>query len=110
MITIAFCFLFLAFYVLYYTSKRAVLTYRFNFEIWISKNPKYGKTLGTLLLILAYLLSIFSTALGVGTLFFFITLMTIGSLIIILKPLKIIPVKIILFLFLTMEILEFYYL
>ena len=109
MITIAVCILFLAFYTLYYTSKRVRLSYNIGFEKWMQKNPSFTKTIGITLLATAYVLWISATAFGVGSLSFVIALMTIGSLIVILKPLKIIPVQTIIALFAIIGIIEIYY-
>ncbi|MEM0575845.1 hypothetical protein [Flavobacterium polysaccharolyticum] len=109
MITIAFCTLFLAFYMLYYTSKRVNLTYKFAFEKWMRINPIGTKITGLCLLLVAYFLWINTMGLVSGSLFFIVTLMTIASLIVILKPLKIIPLINLLFLFIVLEILEMYY-
>lgn len=109
MITIAIGLLFLAFYTLYYTSKRVSLSYDNDFEKWMKKNPKPTKITGITLLVLSYFLWVFATALGAGTLLFFIALMTIGSLIVILKPLKIINSKSLLLLFVVMGFFEIYY-
>lgn len=109
MITIASLIVFLAFYTLYYTSKRAVLSYDLGFEKWMKKNPKQTKITGLALLLLAYSLWLFTQSLGCGTLMFFIQLMAVGSLIIILKPLKKVNSKVILALFILIALLEFYY-
>ncbi|MEO7978314.1 hypothetical protein [Flavobacterium sp.] len=109
MITIATLIVFLAFYTLYYTSKRAALSYDLGFEKWMQKNPKPTKITGLLLLLLAYVLWLFTQSLCCGTLMFFIQLMAIGSLIIILMPLKKVSSKIILLLFVITALLEFYY-
>ena len=109
MITIATLIVFLAFYTLYYTSKRAVLSYDLGFEKWMQKNPKQTKITGLVLLLLAYSLWLFTQSLCCGTLMFFIQLMTIGSLIIILMPLKKVSSKVILLLFIVAALLEFYY-
>ncbi|MGQ7946838.1 hypothetical protein [Flavobacterium sp. WC2509] len=109
MITIANSILFFAFYTLYYTSKRVPLTYNLGFEKWLQRNPNSTKIIGISLLVTSYLLWVFITAFGVGTLLFVIALMTIGSLIVILKPLQIIPLKTILLLFIIIEFLEIYY-
>ncbi|WP_281638107.1 hypothetical protein [Flavobacterium marginilacus] len=109
MITIAICVLFLAFYTLYYTSKRASLTYTFSFEKWMRNHPASTKIIGITLLLVAYILWIATFGLGSGTLFFFIALMTIGSLIVILKPLKIIKFEILILLLSLIAILEIYY-
>ncbi|MDR7208446.1 hypothetical protein [Flavobacterium piscis] len=109
MITIATIIVFLAFYTLYYTSKRAVLSYDSGFEKWMRKNPKQTKITGLILLLSAYLFWLFTQSLCCGTLMFFIQLMTIGSLIIILMPLKKVSRKVILLLFIIVALLEFYY-
>ncbi|TDO83666.1 hypothetical protein EV143_101103 [Flavobacterium chryseum] len=109
MITIASLIVFLAFYTLYYTSKRAVLSYDLGFEKWMKNNPKQTKITGLTLLLLAYIFWLFTQSLGCGTLMFFIQLMAIGSLIVILSPLKKISNKAIIVLFVIVALLEFYY-
>lgn len=109
MITIASLIVFLAFYTLYYTSKRAALSYDLGFEKWMQKNPRQTKITGLLLLASAYSVWLFSQSLCCGTFMFFIQLMTIGSLIIILKPLKKVNSIALLLLFIIVALLEFYY-
>jgi len=109
MITIASLIVFLAFYTVYYTSKRAVLSYDLGFEKWMQKNPKQTKITGLVLLLFAYSFWIFSQSLGSGTLMFFIQLMAIGSLIVLLTPLKKISRLTLLILFIIIAFLEFYY-
>ncbi|MBP1221936.1 hypothetical protein [Flavobacterium sp. 1355] len=109
MITIASLFVFISFYMFYYTSKRAVLSYDYGFEKWMNNNPKETKISGLVLLLFSYTLWLFSKSLGSGTLFFFIQLMTIGSLIVILSPLKALNSKTVAILFVLAGVLEFYY-
>ncbi|UUF15793.1 MULTISPECIES: hypothetical protein [Flavobacterium] len=109
MITIASLIVFLAFYTLYYTSKRAALSYDFGFEKWMKKNPKQTKITGLTLLVAAYAIWLFTQSLGSGTLMFFIQLMTIGSLIIILRPLKKVNSKALLTILILVALLELYY-
>jgi hypothetical protein len=109
MITIASLIVFLAFYTLYYTSKRAVLTYDLGFEKWMKNNPRQTKITGLSLLLLAYTFWLFTQSLGCGTLMFFIQLMTVGSLIILLTPLKKVNSKALLLLFIGIALLEFYF-
>jgi hypothetical protein len=109
MITIASLIVFLAFYTLYYTSKRAALSYDLGFEKWMKNNPKQTKITGLGLLLIAYTFWLFTQSLGCGTLMFFIQLMTIGSLIIILTPLKKVSSKALLALFVIVALLEIYY-
>ncbi|WP_276379006.1 hypothetical protein [Flavobacterium sp. H4147] len=109
MITIASLIVFLAFYTLYYTSKRAALSYDLGFEKWMQKNPKQTKITGLILLLTAYMMWLFTQSIGCGTLMFFIQLMTIGSLIIILTPLKKVNSKVLLAILIIAALLEFYY-
>lgn len=109
MITIASLIVFLAFYTLYYTSKRAVLTYDLGFEKWMKKNPKQTKITGLALLVTAYAMWLITQSLCCGTLMFFIQLMTVGSLIIILTPLKKVNTKILLAILIIAALLELYY-
>lgn len=109
MITLASLIVFLAFYTLYYTSKRAVLSYDFGFEKWMKNNPKQTKITGLLLLTTAYAMWLFTQSLCCGTLMFFIQLMTIGSLIIILAPLKKVNSKALIAVLIIIALLEFYY-
>ncbi|CAM3575854.1 hypothetical protein [Flavobacterium chungbukense] len=109
MITIASLIVFLAFYTLYYTSKRAVLSYDLGFEKWMKDNPKPTKLIGLSLLVTAYAMWLVTQSLGCGTLMFFIQLMTIGSLIVILQPLKKVNSKALLALLVFVALLELYY-
>ncbi|MFH6933897.1 hypothetical protein [Flavobacterium sp. YO12] len=109
MITIASLIVFLAFYTLYYTSKRAVLSYDLGFEKWMKKNPKQTKITGLVLLVTAYAIWLITQSFGCGTLMFFIQLMTIGSLIIILAPLKKVNSKALIAVLIIIALLEFYY-
>lgn len=109
MITIASIFVFISFYMFYYTSKRAVLTYNYSFEKWMNSNPKQTKITGLILLLFAYSVWLFTQALCCGTLLFFIQLMTVGSLIILLKPLQVINTKAVAALFILVALLEIYY-
>lgn len=109
MITVASLIVFLAFYTLYYTSKRAVLSYDLGFEKWMKNNPKQTKIAGVLLLTMAYTMWLLTQSLCCGTLMFFIQLMTVGSLIIILAPLKKVNSKALIGVLIIIAILEFYY-
>ena len=109
MITIASLIAFLAFYTLYYTSKRATLSYDLGFEKWMQKNPKQTKITGLVLLLCAYSFWLYSQSLGCGTLMFIIQLMAVGSLIVLLTPLKKISRSTLLILFIIIALLEFYY-
>ncbi|RZK12149.1 MAG: hypothetical protein EOO46_04230 [Flavobacterium sp.] len=109
MITITIALLFLALYILYYTSKKATLFHNSAFEKWMQKKQQSTKIIGCALLVLGYgLLLIFKSILA-ATLLFFIALMTFCSLIIILKPLKKVNSAFLIATICIATILEFYY-
>ncbi len=85
--------LFLAFYMLYNTSKKAIKSPCFGFEKWVEKNVIYSKLISASLLIMSCVLSCLSYGLGAGIFIFFIDLMTIGSLSVILIPIKVLKIK-----------------
>ncbi len=100
---------FFGFYFLYSTSKKTTLRPVLNFEKWIDMSLKSTQVIAISLLFVAYLLSIYLDGMGSGTLLFFIVLMTIGSLIIVLVPLKIINNKALLSFFIIVTLFEIYY-
>jgi hypothetical protein len=75
----------------------------------MKKNPKLTKIIGVSLLFISYILWLYIASVGSGTLLYIIELMTIGSLIVILKPLKIINSKSLLLLFVLIGFFEVYY-
>ena len=81
---------FLAFYILYLTSKRVVMDSQLPIEQWVSKHDYLAKATGLILLFCTLALSMTGFGVGSGIFLFFILLMTIGSFVIILAPLKII--------------------
>lgn len=109
MVSTASLFVFFAFYALYNTSKRAYLSNNNVIEKWLQNNPKQTKIVGFGLLVCAYTLLLFEKAIGCSTLIFLIQIMTIGSLIVILTPLKIIPKKLVMVLFALSIFIEFYH-
>lgn len=90
MISLVSLTVFFAFYVLYNTSKKATLSNNYPVERWIQQNPKPSRFIGLGILVIAYTTLISLKALGASTLIFLIQIMTIGSLVVILAPLKII--------------------
>ncbi|RVT79702.1 hypothetical protein EOD40_00915 [Flavobacterium sufflavum] len=96
MISIISLTVFLAFYVLYNTSKKATLSSNFQIERWIQHYSKASRFIGIGILAIAYSFLIALKAIGSATLIFIILIMTIGSLVVILAPLKIINYKLIL--------------
>lgn len=96
MISLVSLSVFFAFYVLYNTSKRAILSNNLQMERWIQEHPKPSRLIGLGILIIAYSFLISLKAIGASTLIFFIQIMTIGGLVIILAPLRVINYKFIL--------------
>lgn len=108
MISLVSLTVFLAFFVLYNTSKRAILSSNFQLERWVQQNPKPSRFIGLGILLIAYALLISIKAIGASTLIFFIQVMTIGSLIVILAPLKIINYKFVLGILILASFFEIY--
>lgn len=108
MISIALLILYLAFYILYNTSRKTIKNAVFGFETWTYKNNKKAKLLGITLLFASCILFGLSFGMGAGTLYFFVSLMTFGSLVVILTPVKIMKPKPILTFFLIAFFTEFF--
>lgn len=101
--------IFLGFYVLYNTSKKATLSNNLQIQRWIQHNPKPSRFVGLAILAIAYSLLISIKAIGASSLIYFIQLMTIGSLVVILAPLKIINYKVVAVLFILAVLVELYF-
>ena len=93
MISFVIIILTLAFYIFYNTSERSVKNHVLGFEKWIQKKKGLAKITGLAMLTIAYLILSHFFGFGAGSLLFFIILMTFGSLIIVLTPLKMINYK-----------------
>ncbi|MCM5661418.1 DUF3325 family protein [Galbibacter mesophilus] len=98
MISLIIFLIFIGFYALYNSSKRAALNTS-KIEVWLQKNLKISKVTAILLLSISLVLSIFENGFASGTLLWFILLMTLGSLTILLAPLKIMSYKTVLVVF-----------
>ncbi|ULC59006.1 hypothetical protein MBM09_13955 [Flaviramulus sp. BrNp1-15] len=107
MISIALLILFLSFYIFYNTSKKVKIQSVFGVENWFQKHIKPSKFIALILLVLALILFINHFGIGVGTLLYFIALMTIGSLVILLYPLNLINYKSLILLIIFMFSFEF---
>ncbi|MGS2741186.1 hypothetical protein [Sinomicrobium sp. M5D2P17] len=79
---------FLGFYALYNTSKRAMLSRSLKIEKWMQVHGRESKAVGLSLLFIALVLSVFHYGIGAGIFAFFVILMTLGSLIVIVTPLR----------------------
>ena len=100
--------IFIAFYTIYNTSKKATLTNNLEVEKWIQQNPKLSKIVSISIFIITYAIFISIKSIGAASLIYCIQIMTIGSLVIILAPLKILNYKTVLLFFalcITYEIL-----
>ncbi|WP_066225161.1 hypothetical protein [Formosa haliotis] len=93
MITIAILILVLAFYMLYTTSEKMPSDAVFGIEKHIVEHRKPSKLLAVILLIVSLIVFIIQLGKGSGTFMFFISLMTFGSLIVLLVPLKLVHFK-----------------
>lgn len=108
MISVVSFLIFIGFYALYYTSQKTYVSYDRAFEQWIKKNTRPTKYVGLVLLLSAFFILLLEKALGSGALTYCILLMTIGSLIIIISPLKIIKPAFVILLFTIAALIECY--
>lgn len=108
MISLALLTLFIAFYVFYNTSEKTIKQTTFGFETWINEYQNKGRILALILLLISLVLSYISFGFGAGIILFFAYLMTFGSLIVILNPLKILKLKSIVILFMFSLCIEFF--
>lgn len=106
MVSITIFIVFISFYFFYNTSKKTVKHNYNKLENWIDENIQLTKIIATILLIISLILNIYVFGFGAGSLLFFILFMTIGSLIIILTPLKLIRYKSALLLFIISLLFE----
>ena len=106
MITSIILLTFLASFVLYNTSKKAMLQQSSSVEKWLQTNEKTAKIIGILTLIIAATTATFHFGITAGILFWLITLMTILSLLVILYPFKKINYKHLIGIFTIILIIE----
>ena len=93
MVSITIFIVFISFYLFYKTSKKTVKHNPKKLDEWIVKNNQFTKIIASILLLNSIIANIYLFGFASGFLFFFILLMTIGSLIIIVAPLKLIRYK-----------------
>ncbi|MBD8490702.1 hypothetical protein IFO69_18260 [Echinicola sp. CAU 1574] len=106
MITLAALLTFLGFFCFYNTSKRLKLSQSLGLEVWLQQNANKAKWIGGILLIVALLICLVAAGFAAGIFSFFILLMTAGSLIVILSPLKFINYKVLSVVFVLSLIFE----
>ncbi|MFZ6013090.1 MAG: hypothetical protein ACOYXT_22295, partial [Bacteroidota bacterium] len=76
----------LAFYCLYNTSQRAEL-WKDELSVWLQRHTLFSKIAGVLLVILSFVLLVIAQGFATGIFTAFLSIMTLGSLIILLVPL-----------------------
>ncbi|UXP32343.1 hypothetical protein N6H18_18550 [Reichenbachiella agarivorans] len=89
MVTLNLILIWLSFYLFYLTSKKAQIARSLPIEKWMHNHAPIAKVIGTVLLFLSLSVSISLWGVGSGSLFFFIILMTLGSLVTIISPLRV---------------------
>lgn len=88
MLTASILLMFIGFYFLYVTSKRADYKSELFIYNWGHTNTTQSKYLGILLIVLSLVLDILLLGLGSGVFSFFVLLMTLASLVVLLSPLR----------------------
>ncbi|MEO9571717.1 MAG: hypothetical protein ABJH82_01475 [Polaribacter sp.] len=108
MISITIFIVFISFYLFYKTSKKTVKHSPKKLDKWIVKNNPFTKIIASILLLISIIANIYLFGFTSGFLLFFILLMTVGSLIIMIAPLKLIQYKSVLILFITSLLFELF--
>ncbi|WP_335966661.1 hypothetical protein [Galbibacter sp. PAP.153] len=84
--------MFMGFYALYSSSKRAVLN-QSKFDLWLQEKYSPLKATGLLLITIALGVAILHKGFASGIFYWFIILMTLGSLIVLVSPLRVFNYK-----------------
>lgn len=106
MATLIVFIIFMGFFLLYNTSKKADLNRSFFLEKIAQDNPKPSKITGVLLMLIALAGSILHWGTGSGIFAFFVILMTVGSAVVLIAPLRYVNYKFISGMFLFFLMLE----
>lgn len=106
MVTLISFLTFVAFYLLYSTSKKMVAVGVLGLEKWTGEHKKIAQLTSLALMILSLGLSCYYWGLGSGTFTFFILLMTVASLVILLAPLRLLNYRFLGILFLCSILFE----
>lgn len=93
MLTVSIFLIFIGFYFLYITSKRADYRSELGIYKWGHANAFQSKYIGILLIVLGLLLDIYLLGWGSGIFSFFVVLMTLASLIILISPIRFFSLK-----------------
>ena len=97
---------FIAFYLLYSTSKKMAAVGILGIEKWVQDHITTTKYISLALLIISLGLSCFIWGAASGTFTFFVMLMTIASLIVLLGPLRLVNYRLLSFTFIFFIICE----
>ncbi|WP_461533639.1 hypothetical protein [Sinomicrobium sp.] len=84
---------FMGFYAFYNASKRAVLSQSWWIAQWLQSHRPTSLALGWCMVLVGILLSVMHYGFGAGICAFVVVLMTVGSLIVIVSPLKFISYR-----------------
>ncbi|MFD2101396.1 hypothetical protein [Flagellimonas iocasae] len=106
MVTVISLLTFIAFYLLYGTSKKMATIGGLGLEKWTGEHKKTAQYISLALMILSLGLSCFYWGLGSGTFTFSILLMTVASLVILLTPLQLLNYRFLGILFLCSIVFE----
>lgn len=90
MITICLLLTFLGFYAGYVASEKAAGTHVLPMREWARKNASLSRAIGLGFIVASGVAFSFGSGIGAGLFLFFISLMTIGSMIVLLSPLHLI--------------------
>ncbi|MER3317849.1 MAG: hypothetical protein RIB79_06115 [Allomuricauda sp.] len=106
MVTLISFLTFIAFYLLYGTSKKMATVGKLGTEKWTGKHKKIVQLASLALMIFSLGLSCFYWGLGSGVFTFFILLMAVASLVILLAPLRLLNYRFLGILFLCSILFE----
>ncbi|QDH80646.1 hypothetical protein FKX85_17000 [Echinicola soli] len=106
MITITVLIALAGFICFYITSKRAVLDRELSIVKWGQHKPHIAKRVGGVLLVFGGLLSVIVLGIGAGIFAYAVVLMTVGSLVVLLNPLRILHPSMMVLLFSVSLLLE----
>ncbi|MEL4308024.1 DUF3325 family protein [Joostella sp. CR20] len=107
MISFVILLVFFGFYAFYSTSKRAVLN-NSKIDLWLQQKYSPLKLTGLLLLIISLGITILVKGFGAGTLLWIVILMTVGSLVVLITPLRTIHFKTLFVLFIFSVLVELF--
>lgn len=106
MITTALLLMFFGFYLNYASSQRMETQSYLGLELWVQKNEKLARVIGAMLLCASLILNSTHYGLGAGTFLSVIALMVMGSLVVLLSPLRLLNHKVLVSVFALCLLIE----